>query len=157
MKTSGVFLKSKYMVLPAVLALSFTFAGCNSDVQEEREDLMEEQQDVREAQREGADAETIMQEKRDVYKQEINLRIAKLDSTMDVMEDRAENATGRVKQGYEATIASLKQRREELKTKLDAIPSATQETWENTKITVDTVLSNVETEYNKALENMKTK
>lgn len=157
MKTSGVFLKYKHAVVPAVLALSFTLASCSSDVKEEREDLMEEQQDVREAQREGADAETIMEEKRDVYKQEINLRIAKLDSTMDVMEDRAENAKGKVKQNYEATIASLKQRRDELKTKLDAIPSATEQTWEETKITVDTVLSNVETEYNKALENMKTK
>lgn len=157
MKTSGVFLKYKHAVVLAVLALSFTLASCNSDVKEEREDLREEQQDVREAQREGADAETIMEEKRDVYKQEINLRIAKLDSTMDVMEDRAENAKGKVKQGYEATIASLKQRRDELKAKLDAIPSATEQTWEDTKTTVDTVMSNVETEYNKALESMKTK
>lgn len=157
MKTSGVFLKCRRLIVPAVLALSFTLVSCNSDVQEEREDLMEEQHDVREAQREGADAETIMNEKRDVYKQEINLRIAKLDSVMDVMEDRADNAKGRVKQQYEATIVTLKQRRDELKNRLDAIPSATEQTWESTKTTVDTVLSNVEVEYNKALESMKTK
>jgi hypothetical protein len=157
MKTSGFLLKYRGLVVPAVLALSFTLVSCNSDVQEEREDLMEEQHDVREAQREGADAETIMREKRDVYKQEINLRIAKLDSTMDVMEDRADNAKGRVKQQYEATIAVLKQRRDALEDRLDAIPSATEQTWEDTKTTVDTVLANVEVEYNKALESMKTK
>lgn len=142
--------------LMAICACSFTLFSCESDVQDEREELTEEQQDVAEARREGESAEEIMQEQRDVYRQQVDLRLAKLDSTIQVLEERVENARGRTKQEYEAQLAELRRERDEFNTRLNNLQNATADTWNDTRNSIDTALSNLEREYNQALEAMQT-
>ncbi len=141
------------LALLASGVLMFTACDNRSDVQEAREDLSEEQQDVRDAQREGA--EQVMKEQRDVYMQEINVRVARLDSTMEVVEERAEKAKGKMKTEYEAQLAELRTRRDSFNTKMDDIRNATVENWESVKADANTVLGDLERKYNEVLENMK--
>ena len=150
-------MKSTWPILTALAFCIVSFASCDNrgDVQEAQEDLQEEQQDVREAQQEGA--ERVMEERRDVYRQEVNVRLARIDSTLSVLEERAENAKGRTKTEYETQIADLRKRRDEFNAKMNEIQNATAEAWEDTKSGVNTALEDLERNYNKALEDMKTK
>lgn len=84
-------------------------------------------------------------DKRTEYVEKISALIVQWDNEIDRLKDKAESATPESKSDHSQAIAALQLKRDEAALKLQGIPAATDDEWEDLKTGTEQVLGEVRT------------
>jgi hypothetical protein len=89
--------------------------------------------------------------KRTEYVEQLSAHMVEWDAQIDLIKDKAENATPDTEIKYSNAIATLQFKRDEVAVKLQGISSANDDEWEDLKTGTEHVLGEVRTIYHNAV------
>ncbi len=92
---------------------------------------------------------------KDQYIQDFQTKVDEYQVKIDELKTKAESASGAVKDELNQKIDMLTAKQEEAKGKIEEIKSATAQTWGDVKAGADSVLNDIETLYNDAVNLVK--
>jgi hypothetical protein len=99
--------------------------------------------------------EVAIMDKRTKYVEKLSARIVEWDAQIDLLREKAENASPEVKFEYSKTIADLQLKRDEAAEKLQRIPTAGDDEWEEIKKGTEQILDEIGTALSDAIEKMR--